>query len=76
MTGRDRLIELLHIAPTEFGKTKNDLTDNRCFVEFATDYLLANGVIVPRKVKGYIDYFIDEYGNVYSLKTLIYKGFF
>lgn len=48
MTDRDRLIELLHLTPTEFGKTKNDLTDNRCFVEFAADYLLANGVIVPQ----------------------------
>ena len=54
MTDRDRLIELL---------------GDYLYSEQIADHLLANGVIVPIKVKGYTDYFIDEYGNVYSLKT-------
>ena len=45
MTDRDRLIEFLHIAPLEYAKREK--TDERMFVEFYADYLLANGVIVP-----------------------------
>lgn len=70
---RDRLIELLHIAPTEFGKTKNDLTDNRCFVEFAADYLLANGVIVlPCKV-GDVVYVVSQ-GQGLCMRWNVYEG--
>lgn len=69
MTDRDRLIELIC----------DKIQDGHCIgycnhppctqCTDIADYLLANGVIVPIKVKGYTDYFIDEYGNVYSLKT-------
>ena len=65
MTDRDRLIELIDqaVKNSEFMYPAD--VDAHCIA----DHLLANGVIVQRKVKGYTDYFIDEYGNVYSLKT-------
>lgn len=59
---RNRLANLLYEAE---GQVNNEYPT----VEMVADYLIANGVIVPRKTKGYTDYFIDEYGNVYSLKT-------
>lgn len=72
MGDRDRLIELLQDCETEKVPDKDGYY--RCYMsrekgESYADYLIANGVIVPIKVKGYTDYFIDEYGNVYSLKT-------
>lgn len=36
------------------------------------DHLLAEGVVVPKKIEGYEDYSIDEYGNVYSYKSRRY----
>ena len=62
MTERERLIELLDIIIQPGEKTLGDIAD----------YLLANGVIVPQKIKDYEDYYIDEYGNVYSLKSRRY----
>ena len=72
MTDRDKLIELLHLAPTEFGKTKNDLTDNRCFVEFAADYLLANGVTLGKPLVEYL-HPIDAYEGLKG-KYLVFKA--
>lgn len=43
-----------------------------CSVFAIADHLLANGVIVPKKVKGYEEYYIDEVGNVYSQKSRRY----
>lgn len=73
---RERLIELMkspHKAEqlrqmgVDVGKYEDD-----CVEAMVADFLLANGVIVPFKIKGYEDYSIDEYGNVYSFKTRKY----
>ena len=63
MTERERLIELIQ-------KSVDGCA--RHWAEVIADYLLANGVIVPQKIKDYEDYYIDEYGNVYSLKSRRY----
>lgn len=63
MSERDRLIELLDTNCGYVDEVK---------AEELADHLLENGVIVPRKIKGYDDYYIDEYGNVYSLKSRRY----
>ena len=52
MTDRDRLIELIVNADTYDSYecklcTKKDISCTRCGAEKLTDYLLANGVIVP-----------------------------
>ena len=64
---RDRLIELLE---AEGGFSRYMTDDERR--ERLADHLLANGVIVPKKIGGYEDYSIDEYGNVYSYKSRRY----
>lgn len=67
MTDRDRLIELINHKQCYGSPVENRVKS--VSNETLADYLIENGVIVPIKVKGYTDYFIDEYGNVYSLKT-------
>lgn len=75
MKMRERLIELLKSADEQcadtkqcencigFGKGKD------CVNHLIADYLLKNGVVVLQKIKNYEDYCIDEYGNIYSLKS-------
>ena len=53
MTDRDRLIELHHEAGVEwdnylFECIDNDKIPSKTYDEFHADYLLANGVIVPK----------------------------
>ena len=71
---RDRLIKLIQEAEDDYivyemGAQALAIGIFKSREEYIADHLIANGVIVPIKVKGYTDYFIDEYGNVYSLKT-------
>lgn len=42
------------------------------WADVIADKLLAEGVIVLKKINGYDDYSIDEYGNVYSYKSRRY----
>lgn len=84
MSDRDRLAELLKKGQAEYSErsvaeikkllyekhkynSKTDKVGN--LWDFLTDHLLSNGVIVQRKVKGYSDYIISEFGDVYSLKS-------
>ena len=62
---RDRLIGLLN-------ESSQYVCDSDSLVKQIADHLLANGVIVPKKIIGYEDYSIDEYGNVYSYKSRRY----
>lgn len=64
MEQKERLIDLLENAPADFDGNRN--------VGTLADHLIKNGVIVPKRIKGYEDYFIDEYGNVYSSKSRRY----
>lgn len=64
---KERLIELVKKAHDE----QKYLTSDKSINAIA-DYLLENGVIVQKKIKGYEEYFIDEYGNVYSQKSRRY----
>ena len=72
---RERLIQLISNADEECKHSKDCKScsgygkGSQCMNYHIADHLLANGVIVPMKIKGYNDYFIDEYGNVYSVKT-------
>lgn len=67
MSDRDRLIELLEEAKIKAQDTIGSM--NKGFGAWYADYLLEHGAIVQQKIKGYDDYCIDEYGNVYSLKS-------
>ena len=60
MAQREKLLELLE-------RFSEDRFPWYSYSDVA-DYLLENGVIVPMRINGYEDYFIDEYGNVYSCK--------
>ena len=60
---KDRLIEILNKSGASF---------ENALPEEIADYLLAEGVIVPKMIVGYEDYSIDEYGNVYSYKSRRY----
>lgn len=64
---KDRLVGLIKDTLQEW---ECDVSENT-IAEIA-DHLLANGVIVPKKVKGYEEYYIDEVGNVYSQKSRRY----
>ena len=64
MTDKEKITAILK-AYTK----KHNISASVVILEEYAEELIANGVIVPIKVKGYTDYFIDEYGNVYSLKT-------
>ena len=65
---RESLIELLlESEPIKERDLDDDWGDNE--ISDIAEYLLENGVIVPRKIQGYEDYCIDEYGNIYSLKS-------
>lgn len=66
MTERERLIELLRERQA-YGRT--GFSSFPISNEEIADHLLANGVIVPKKINGYEEYYIDEYGNVYSQKS-------
>ena len=66
---RDRLIELLKET---FEYTRGTCIDFDESAEINADHLLAKGVIVTKKIIGYEDYSIDEYGNVYSYKSRRY----
>ena len=68
MTERERLIELIRFAYQQ-GRTHEE---QKQVEETMADYLLANGIIVPKKITGYEEYYIDEYGNVYSQKSRKY----
>ena len=63
---RERLIELISQCNAKNLNMIQLLGSEKLIL---ADYLLDNGVVVPMKIKGYNDYFIDEYGNVYSVKT-------
>ena len=67
MNQREKLIELLNETFEQQYEKRGILT-----ADHTADFLLENGVIVPKRIKGYEDYFIDEYGNVYSLKSRRY----
>jgi hypothetical protein len=58
---KERLIELIEEA-----------VQGSAYSCDVADYLLENGVIVQKKINGYEEYFIDEYGNVYSQKSRKY----
>lgn len=64
MTERDRLIFMLIETFDEQYNARQMITS-----QHTADHLLANGVIVPRVIDGYEDYYIDECGNVYSRKS-------
>lgn len=59
---RDRLVDLVESARYWGANTSEEIADR----------LLAEGVIVMKKIKCYEDYSIDEYGNVYSYKSRRY----
>jgi hypothetical protein len=82
---RDRLIDLLKEYSTHpekscprYGTNEGcrgcnyELSDGCDYTGRRADHLLAAGVIVPKKINGYDDYSIDEYGNVYSYKSRRY----
>ena len=66
MADRDRLIELLNEAEDICNNTLDcdeceyNQSDNNCIIELITDYLLANGVIVPPCKVGDVVYFLLE----------------
>ena len=64
MTDRDRLIELISHKQCYGSPVENGVKS--VSNETLAAHLIANGVIVPIKVKGYTDYFIDAYRNVYK----------
>ncbi len=71
---RDRLVELLYEARYGWEVYFNNSLlkgkpRSKSLSDFIADHLIENGVIVQRKIKGYKDYFIDEYGNIYSRKS-------
>ena len=66
---RDRLIELLKQADKYASGVCTDYDEAQ---EVCADFLLAEGIIVPKKIVGYEDYCIDEYGNIYSYKSRRY----
>jgi hypothetical protein len=69
MTDRDRLIELQIEAYKEWSaNTNHDIS----VAEFVTDYLLANGVIVPPCKVGDTVYTIFE-GDIEALKVICAK---
>lgn len=72
---RDRLIELIKDLAEDMVAKCGDECDTckhgDCVGKLA-DHLLAEGVIVPKKIKGYEDYSVDECGNVYSYKSRRY----
>lgn len=72
---RDRLKKLIEeIAPDLVAKCGDECDTCKhgdCIGKVA-DHLLANDVIVPKKIVGYDDYSVDEYGNVYSFKSRRY----
>lgn len=69
---RDRLIEITNEAKDTYPTIPLINGCKPTFAEYLADHLLANGVIVPKRIRGYEDYSIDEYGNVYSYKSRRY----
>lgn len=66
---RDRLIELILECSTY---TPEYSEQARLHAEYLAQHLLNAGIVVPKKIVGYDDYSIDEYGNVYSYKSRRY----
>lgn len=68
---RDRLVELISDMENELLRSYPYTTDEYRIACLA-DHLIENDAIMPQKIKDYEDYYIDEYGNVYSLKSRRY----
>ena len=64
MTDRERLTALLMAGAGDCLGKGGALNCTKL-----ADYLLEHGVIVPCRIQGYEDYYVDEVGNVYSTKT-------
>ena len=52
MTDRDRLIELIEKAQTEWLEKEYDHETDKTLSQYTTDHLLANGVIVVKEMVG------------------------
>lgn len=76
---RERLSELLWCASREYSEYTNDMHENglsvnESYEDFATDYLISHGVIVPPCKVGDTVWYLNKHPHISLLQNSVYKA--